>query len=257
MLRALFPSVTDTESTALDSAVTRLFDRGPEVPTVTDLITEVERDAGASSRLLSLLDIFRTGSLRGLNGPSTIPEGPGPISVDFRGVTPEHLAFHLSYVLDWAYGRLRCRPGAKLLIVDEAHLLTRHPSTSEFLDRVVRHVRHFNGGVLLASQAPEDFLGSPNGRAILRNLYAVGFLWLPEVSSEAAAFFGLTAAEAEWLPKARLPRDAGYSESLWRIGGLHLPLAVIASTPEFDFLRDTLGRDEPSRAKGTPTASVS
>jgi hypothetical protein len=60
------------------------------------------------------------------------------------------------------------------------------------------------------------------------------------VSRETREFFGLTAAEAEWLPKARLPADAGYSESLWRIGELHLPLAIIASTPEYLFLQRTL-----------------
>jgi hypothetical protein len=248
MLRALFPSVTDTESAALDAAVTRLFERGPEVPTMDDLISELEREATSAGRLRSLLDIFRTGSLRGVNGPTTVTAGPGPIAVDFRGVSADQLPFHLTYVLDWAYGRLRERPGPKLLIVDEAHLLTRHPATAEFLDRVVRHVRHFQGGVLLVSQTPEDFLGRPEGRAVLRNLYATAFLRLPEMSNEARAFFGLTPAEAEWLPKARLPRETGYAESLWRVGELHLPLAIIASTPEYHFLTDCLAPTVPPDA---------
>jgi len=242
MLRALFPSLTDTESAALDSAVTRLYERGPAVPTIDDLITECGRDGYVSDRLPTLLDVFRTGSLQSVNGPTTAGSGPGPVAVDFRGVPDDHLPFHLSYVLDWAYGRLQARPGPKLLLVDEAHLLTRHASTTEFLDRIVRHVRHFDAGLILLSQSPEDFLGRTAGRAVLRNLYATAFLRLPELSSEARTFFGLTSAEAEWLPNARLPRDAGYSESLWRIGDLHLPLAVIASTPEYEFLTSTLGR---------------
>ena len=257
MLRALFSSLEDAESAALDTAVTRLYERGPAVPTFDDLIAEVEGDGRPSGRLPTLLDVFRTGSLRHVNGPTTVALGPGPISVDFRGVPEDHLAFHLSYLLDWAYGRLRDRPGSKVLLVDEAHLLTRQPTTAEFLDRVVRHVRHFGAGVLLLSQTPEDFLGRAEGRAILRNLYATAFLRLPEVSSEARTFFGMTAAEAEWLPKARLPRDAGYSESLWRIGELHLPLAIIASTPEYEFLTSTLGRaadplTETGRAEDVP-----
>jgi hypothetical protein len=69
---------------------------------------------------------------------------------------------------------------------------------------------------------------------------------VPEVSAATREFFGLTSAEAEWLPKARLPRDAGYSESLWRVGELHLPLAIVASTPEYEFLGTTLGRDPAS-----------
>ncbi|MGA8303207.1 MAG: DUF87 domain-containing protein [Thermoplasmata archaeon] len=250
MLRALFPSLADAETALLDSSVTRLYEQGPAVPTLDDLLAEVGRGGAATSRLTTMLDVFRSGSLRGVNGPTTVDVGPGPVAVDFRGVPDDHLPFHLSYVLDWAYGRLREPPGPKLLLVDEAHLLARHSATAEFLDRVVRHVRHFDAGVLLASQTPEDFLGRAEGRAVLRNLYATAFLRLPEISEEARAFFGLTSAEAAWLPKARLPREAGYSESLWRVGELHLPLAVIASTPEYEFLTSTLGPppDPPTRA---------
>lgn len=252
MLRALFSSLEDSETASLDTAVSRLYERGPAVPTFDDLIAEVEGDPRPTGRLTTLLDVFRTGSLRAANGPTTVTLGSGPISVDLRGVPEDHLAFHLSYLLDWAYGRLRDRPGPKLLLIDEAHRVVRQRSAAEFLDRVVRHVRHFGAGVLLLSQTPEDFLGSAEGRAVLRNLYATAFLRLPEVSSEASTFFGLTAAEAEWLPKARLPREAGYSESLWRIGELHLPLAVIASTPEYEFLTATLGRDRDPPSATSP-----
>jgi hypothetical protein len=239
-IRSLFPTLTDAESVVLDTSLTRLFEHGPEVPTLGDLASEIERAEQSPARLRSLFDVFLTGSLSGSNGPTTVSDSIGPISVDFTGVPADQLAFHLSYVLDWAYGRLRARAGPKLLIVDEAHLLMRHTSTAEFLDRIIRHVRHYDAGVLVVSQTPEDLLGRPEGRAILRNLYAIGLLRLPEVSREAREFFGLTPAEAEWLPKARMPAEAGYSESLWRIGELHLPLAVIASTPEYEFLNRTL-----------------
>lgn len=252
MLRALFPSLADEEGAALDGAVSRLYGRGPDVPTFDDLIAEVGRGPDPGGRLLTLLDVFRSGSLAALNGPTTVGPESGPVSVDFRGVPDDQLAFHLSYLLDWAYGRLRSRPGEKLLVIDEAHLLVRTTATAEFLDRVVRHVRHFGAGVLLLSQSPEDFLARPPGRATLRNLYATAFFRLPELSAEARTFFGLTAAEAEWLPKARLPREAGYSESLWRIGELHLPLAIVASTPEYTFLTGALGRSRTTVPGASP-----
>jgi hypothetical protein len=256
MLRALFPSLSDEEGAALDAAVSSLYDRGPEVPVVDDLVRQVDAGHASSARLRTLLEVFRSGSLRAVNGPTNVTPGPGVVSVDFRGVPDDHLAFHLSYLLDWAYGRLRTGPGEKLLLVDEAHLLVRSRATAEFLDRVVRHVRHFRAGLVLLSQTPEDFLANPEGRATLRNLHATGFFRLPEVSAEARAFFGLTAAEGEWLPNARLPREAGYSESLWRIGELHLPLAVIASTPEFRFLEATLGRAPDGSTAAAPTTAL-
>lgn len=241
MLRALFPSLRDEETAALDAAVTHLYESGPDVPTFRDLRDRVAGGVDPSPRLLTLLEVFRSGSLRALDGPTTARPGEVVVSVDFQGVPDDQLPFHLTYVLDWAYGRLADRGGGKLLLVDEAHLLARQAATEEFLDRVVRHVRHFDAGVLLLSQAPDDFLVRPAGRSLLRNLYANAFLRLPEVSTDARTFFGLTNAEAEWLPRARLPRETGYAESLWRVGELHLPLAIVASTPEFELLEATLG----------------
>jgi len=192
--------------------------------------------------------------LRALDGPTNARPTASVVSVDFRGVPDDQLPFHLTYVLDWAYGRIASSPGPKLLLVDEAHLLARHSATEEFLDRVVRHVRHFDAGLLVLSQSPEDFLTRPAGRSLLRNLYATAFLRLPEVSVEARAFFGLTAPEAEWLSRARLPREVGYSESLWRMGELHLPLAIVASTPEYELLEATLGSGttKPADASASP-----
>jgi conjugal transfer ATP-binding protein TraC len=256
MLRALFPSLTDEESSVLDAAVSRLYDRGPDVPTLEDLAQEIGHDPHGLGRPATLLEVFRSGSLRAANGPTTVATDAPVLSVDFRGVPEDQLPFHLSYVLDWAYGRMRDRPGPKLLVVDEAHLLLRHGATAEFLDRVVRHVRHFTGGLLLLSQSPEDFLRSESGESVLRNLYATGFLRLPEVSENARRFFGLTASEAEWLPKARLPREVGYSESLWRVGALHLPLAIIASTPEYEFLTDALGTAPGSEHRSSPAGGL-
>jgi len=244
MLRALFPSLKDEESAILDASISRLYERDGTTPTFDALADEVaRRDPG---RLPSLLEVFRSGSLRALNGPTTVRIEASTVSVDLTGVPDDQLPFHLTYVLDWAYGRLRSRPGPTLVVLDEAHLLARQEGTAEFLDRLVRHMRHFGAGLLLATQNPDDFLARASGRSLLRNLYATAFLRLPEVSAETRAFFGLGGAEAEWLPKARLPRESGYSESLWRVGEWHLPLAIVASTPEFEFLTSTLGGSAPA-----------
>jgi hypothetical protein len=229
--------------------VSRLYDRGPEVPVFTDLLAEVERGP-ATERLLALLEPFRSGSLRSVNGPTSVRVATNVVSVDFRGIPEDHLPFHLAYVLDWAYGRLRDRPGPKLLVIDEAHLLVRHGATAEFLDRIVRHVRHFQGGVVVLSQHPDDFLLHASGRSLLGNLHATFLLRLAHVAPEVRAFFGLTDAETEWIPRARLPREAGYSEGLLRLGELHLPIALVAATPEYEFLIRVLALSAPSDGSG-------
>ena len=244
MLRALWPSLADEEAATLDAAVRRLYDQPGEEPTFGALADELRR--GEGGRLPRLFEVFRTGSLRELDGPTTLRLDASTVDVDLAGVPDEQLPFHLAYLLDWTYHRLSSRPGPKLVVLDEAHLLARHSGTTEFLDRTVRHLRHYGAGLLVLSQNPDDFLSSAAGRSLLRNLSAVALLRLPEVSEASRTFFGLSGTEAAWLTKARLPADAGYAESLWRVGPWHLPLAIVASTPEYELIGSALGREPAS-----------
>jgi hypothetical protein len=236
VFRALFPTLSDEETAALDASLARLY--GPErpPPTIADLLSEIGRRGEPVGRLGGLLEVFRTGSLRHLDGPTTLDWSRGPIAFDLTGVADEQRRFYLAYLLDAIYGRLQASEGPKLVLVDEAHLLAQDPRTADLLDRLTRHVRHFSAGLLLASQNPDDFLRTESGRSLLRNLRATLLLRLPEVSEGTRSFFHLTPAEAEWLPRARLPKEAGYSEGLLRFGPAHLPIAVIASTPEYELL---------------------
>ncbi|MCI4357587.1 MAG: DUF87 domain-containing protein [Thermoplasmata archaeon] len=241
VLRALFPSLNDEEGAALDTAVARLYGATQLRPTLSDLLREVERLPVVPSRLSGLLEVFRTGSLRHLDGPTTVDWARTPLVFDLSGAAEGQLPFYLAFLLDAVYGRLKGSDRPKLVLVDEAHLLARVPATAEFLDRLVRHVRHFHAGLLIASQNPDDFLRTESGRSLLRNLRASFLLRLPEVSEAARRFFSLTESEAEWLPRARLPKEAGYSEGLLRFGPSHLPIAIVASTPEYELLSGTAG----------------
>jgi Helicase HerA, central domain len=252
MLRALWSSLRDEEAASLDASVSRLYARREVEPTFSRLAEEVHACGIEGGRLGALLEVFRTGSLRAVDGPTTLAVDAPIVSIDLSGVPDEQLAFHLAYVLDWTYHRLSRRPGPKLVLLDEAHLLARYEGTTEFLDRTVRHLRHFDAGLLLVSQNPDDFLSRPSGRSLLRNLYACAFLRLPEVSEPCRAFFGITRDEAEWLGKARLPAEAGYAESLWRIGPWHLPLAIVASSPEYELLASALRGEPPAQKAGAP-----
>ena len=236
MLRALFPTLNDEEGAVLDTAVARLFEPGRPTPTLSDLLREVERlptvpPASGVARGLPERARCATWTVR-RRSTGTEP----PLVLDLSGAAEAHLPFYLAYLLDAVYGRLRSTDRPKLVVVDEAHLLARHPSTAEFLDRLVRHVRHFRAGLFIASQNPDDFLRTESGRSLLRNLRASLLFRLPEVSEAARSFFHLTEAEAEWLPRARLPKEAGYSEGLLRFGPSHLPIAIVASTPEYELL---------------------
>ncbi len=238
VVRSAFPSLSDEEGAQLDGAVARLYGPDRPSPRIADLVREVGMGP-ASGRLPALLEVFRTGSLAHLDGPTTVDWERTPIVFDLSGLGEAVQPFYAAFVLDAIYARLRASPRPKLVVVDEAHLLARDARTADFLDRLARHVRHYGTGLLLASQNPDDFLRTESGRSLLRNLRATLLLRLPEVSQEARRFFRLTEAEAEWLPRARLPREAGYSEGLLRFGPSHLPIALVASTPEYELLTGT------------------
>ncbi len=236
VIRTLFPSLTDEEGAALDRAVAALYEAGRPSPRIADLREEVARTPGGAGRLPALLEVFASGSLRHLDGPTTVDWERTPLVLDLSGVAEAQQSFYAAFLLDAVYARLRANDRPKIVVVDEAHLLARDARTAEFLDRLARHVRHYRTGLLIASQNPDDFLRTESGRSLLRNLRATLLLRLPEVSEGATRFFRLTGAEADWLPRARLPKEAGYSEGLLRFGSAHLPLAVVASTPEYELL---------------------
>ncbi len=259
MLRALFPSLTDAEGALLDGRLRQLYQERQGVPIWSDLLEELANRPGAE-RLNDLLEVFRHGSLRYLDGPTTVSLERSPLCLDLHAVPPGQLPFHLTYTLDALMARLRADHRPKLLVVDEAHYLVHHAATAEFLDQLVRHVRHYRAGLLLLSQNPDDFLATGAGRSLLRNLRATVLLRLAEVSAEARDFFQLTSAEAEWLPRARLPGETGYSEGLLRFGADHLPMAIVASTPEYDWLGSLLvaqGAEPPASPDSPRTARLS
>ena len=192
--------------------------------------------------MTELLEVFRHGSLQFFDGPTTVSLDGSPITLDLHDVPPEQMPFHLTYALDALTARLRADDRPKLMVVDEAHYLLRHPATAEFLDQLVRHVRHYHTGLLVLSQNPDDFLTTAAGRSLLRNLRATILLRLAEVSTGTQDFFQLTPAESEWLPRARFRGKAGYAEALLRFGPGHLPIAIVASTPEFEWLAGLLGQ---------------
>jgi hypothetical protein len=238
MFRALFPSLTDEESAVLDTALSHLYGRTEDgVPTLSRLRQELERSERTPPRLLTLLSTAIEGSLRDLDRPTTFDLSGSLVGFDLSLVTGDELPFFLTLLLDYAYGEIRRRSGPKLVVLDEAHYLARAPPTARFLDHLVRHVRHFQAGIELLSQNPEDFLAEDPGRSVLMNVDSVLLLRLRDGGEALAPLLGLDAEELRFLRNARLPGNAGYSEGILRTGTLHFPLAIVSSTPEDALLR--------------------
>ena len=232
--RALFPSISDEELAIVDTTLTSLYEGRPagEPPLLEDLYDALEQESRTPARLLLLLRPAIEGSLRHLNFPTQVDLNGRLLGFDLSDITPGEMPFYLTLLLDYVYGEIRRRDGLKLLVVDEAHYLSRTPRIACFLDYLVRHVRHFGAGLELLSQNPEDFLGSQESRSVLLNLDSILMLRLRDGGEGVASLLGLTDAECDWLRRTSLPSDAGFSEGIFRTGSLHLPVALVSTKEE-------------------------
>lgn len=257
LLRALFPSLTDEESAVIDTLLSQLYSETyPDtVPLLGDLRDAVRACKVAPPRLATLLDSVTRGSLMHLNQPTRLTLSSPMLAFDLSALTAEEMPFLLTLLLDLVYGEMRRRPGPKLLVIDEAHYLTRNPAVSGFLDYLVRHVRHFNGGLELLSQNPMDFLADEHAKSVLLNLDSLLLLHLKDGGEGIASLLGLAESEVDWLRHAKLPAASGYAEGLFRTGDLHLPVAIVSSEAEHDRLTRAF-RDERERRMRHPVGPL-
>ncbi len=114
----------------------------------------------------------------------------------------------LPAVLAMLFGHLQAelvaRPGPRrLLVVDEAEVVLRHPPSALALEGLSRRLRKHGAGLLVASQVVEDLLGSSAGSVIVRNSHVKLLLRqepvaLPQVTTA----FGLSRGAADLLAGA-------------------------------------------------------
>jgi conjugal transfer ATP-binding protein TraC len=77
------------------------------------------------------------------------------------------IAMHV--ILDFVWSKIRTKLKKRILIVDEAWYLVKHPDSASFLQGIAKRARKYYLGLTTATQDIEDFLGNDYGRTILSN----------------------------------------------------------------------------------------
>src|SRR3989344_3982046 len=77
------------------------------------------------------------------------------------------IAMHV--VLDFIWNRVRTKLKKRILVVDEAWYLMKHPDSASFLQGIAKRARKYYLGVTTLTQDIEDFLSSDYGKSILSN----------------------------------------------------------------------------------------
>lgn len=139
------------------------------------------------------------------------------------------IAMHV--VLDFIWNRVRTKLKKRILIVDEAWYLMKHPDSASFLQGIAKRARKYYLGVTTLTQDIEDFLSSDYGKSILSNS-SIQIL-LKQNSSEVetlAKTLFLSEGEKQFLVTAQV------GEGLLFAGQNHITAQFVASSYEYDLI---------------------
>lgn len=130
-------------------------------------------------------------------------------------------------VLDYIWNKVRREKKKRVLIVDEAWYLIKHKDSGNYLFNFAKRARKYLLGLTTITQDVEDFLSTPEGKAIITN----SSLQIILKQSTAAVdkiteTFYLTGGEKHFL------LAAGVGEGLFFAGQSHVGFKVIASEEE-------------------------
>ena len=202
---------------------------GRPAPLMRDLLAVLE-ESGESPGLAARLSRYVGGSLGRLFSEPTTADLDGPFVVfDLSGLDDELRPLATYLIADHVGGRARSDPRPRMLLVDEAWSLMRHPEGARFLAQLARRARKRWLGLTAVTQDVGDFLASPEGHTVLANSSTQ--LLMRQDSSTVGIVeetFGLSAEERSFLLACRR------GEGLFLDGGTHVALRVEASPYEHE-----------------------
>ena len=216
----------------LDRALAVLrADRG-STPTPGDLLSVVSELVAhppfLGSRLAGRLAPATGGALADLFAPNPdLQQAPPLVVFDLRAVPTQARAAVMACVLAWSWTRSTSDDASRLVVIDEAHLLLGDPAAAELLATFARRARKYRIALDVVTQRLSDFLGHPNGEAVLANA-ATTLLLGCEEHERAAITSGLRLTEAErsWLQPGRVGRGLLVTSTM------RTPIQIVADDAE-------------------------
>jgi hypothetical protein len=148
-------------------------------PTLGDLqaVLDVDADGGdeTAESLAERLRPFTQGSLAGglLHGETTISLERRLTVFGLADLAEASWPVVMDLLASWVWTQVRRRPGRqRLLVVDEAWRMVRHPAGAAFLEALARLARAAGLGLVAISQDVKVMLGHEQGRTIAENAAA-------------------------------------------------------------------------------------
>lgn len=180
-------------------------------------------------KLAERLEKFVKGSLAGIFNQKSNLNLKNPLTVfNIKELEAELRPVAIFIILDFIWTKIKRNIKKRLMIVDEAWYLMKHPDSATFLYGIAKRARKYYLGVTTITQDVEDFLSTDHGKAIITNSSLQILLKQSTAAIDKLAdVFYLSSGEKHFL------LSAGVGEGLFFAGASHAAVQFIASPQEY------------------------
>lgn len=274
LFRVMLGTLTPSEDALLDRALILTYkNRGItpdpatqklDPPVLADLYQVLRSMPEPDARGLSeKIERFTQGSVAGIFDQRTTIDLNNPFTVfSIRNLEDTIRPIAMFIILDYIWTRVKREQKKRILIVDEAWYLMRHPDSATFIYSLAKRARKYYLGLTTITQDVEDFLGSDYGKAIVTNS-SIQILMKQSTAAidKIGEVFYLSEGEKKLLQTAEV------GEGLFFAGQNHVAIRVQASPEENQLIttnpaeisKAQMGQPtqaEPGLLKNQPTAPV-
>lgn len=182
-----------------------------------------------AKRLAERLEKFVKGSLAGIFNQKSNLDLKNPLTVfNIKDLEAELRPIAMYIILDHIWTKIKRVVKKRLLVVDEAWYLMKHPDSATFLYGIAKRARKYYLGVTTITQDVEDFMTTDYGKAIITNSSLQILLKQSTAAiDKLTQVFYLSGGEKHFL------LSAGVGEGLFFAGSSHAAIQVIASQEEY------------------------
>jgi len=239
LFKIIFGGMTATEDAILDRALILTYKakgitpdpqtQKREPPLMEDLYKVlIGMEEEQAKTLADKLEKFIKGSLAGIFDQRSTVDIKNTFTVfSIKDLEDELRPIAMFIILDYIWTRVKREMKKRILVVDEAWYLMKHPDSAIFLYSIAKRARKYYLGLTTITQDIEDFLSSDYGKAIVTNSSIQILLkQSPAAIDKIAQVFYLSEGEKHLL----LAADVG--EGLFFAGPNHVAIRVVASPEE-------------------------
>lgn len=240
LMRVVMGELTPSEDAILDRALVLTYKQKGitpdpatqknEPPLIEDLYkTLLGMEDESAKRLAERLEKFVKGSLSGIFNQKSNVNLTNPLTVfNIKELEAELRPIAMYIILDFIWNKIKRDVKKRILIVDEAWYLMKHPDSATFLYGIAKRARKYFLGVTTITQDVEDFLSTDYGKAIITNSSLQILLKQSSAAIEKLSqVFYLSTGEKHYLLSANV------GEGLFFAGASHVAIQIIASPEEY------------------------